>query len=175
MLDLLDLLDSVPGHRQTRQVRSEVRRGLVVLALACAAFAGGAQAQGFKFSNPDPSENKAQEAEQKAKVQAMLDTPCRDKIKNQKIMVLIAESRNGAVLATQNAYGPHFESINARLRELGLKTYTQAEIRGAGSAGGDRRGVQEQPGRRHQRLQAPGGAVPPARLDQQPCQPQRGG
>jgi hypothetical protein len=97
--------------------------------MASAAFTGNALAQGFKFSNPDSSENKAQEAEQKAKVQAMLDTPCRDKIKNQKIMVLIAESRNGAVMASQSSYGPHFESINQRLRELGLKTYTQAEIR----------------------------------------------
>lgn len=127
---MFGLLDSLPVPRRIGKVRRSLRRSLTGLALAAsAAFVLGAHAQGFKFSNPDPSENKALEAEQKAKVQALLDTPCRDKIKNQKIMVLIAESRNGAVLASQSAYGPHFESINARLRELGLKTTTQAEIR----------------------------------------------
>ena len=107
---MLGLLCSLPGHRRIWKVRPALRCSLTVLVLACAALAGSAQAQSFKFSNPDPSENKAQEAEQKAKVQAMLDTPCRDKIKNQKIMVLIGESRNGAVLASQASYGPHFES-----------------------------------------------------------------
>ena len=126
---MFGLLDSLPSDRRIWQVRRALRCSLTGLVLSCAALAGSALAQGFKFSNPDPSENKAQEAEQKAKVQAMLDTPCRDKIKNQKIMVLIGESRNGAVLASQASYGPHFESINARLRELGLKTTTQAEIR----------------------------------------------
>ena len=32
--------------------------------------------------------------------------------------------------ARQENYGPHFEAINARLRALGLRTYTPEEIRG---------------------------------------------
>ena len=44
-------------------------------------------------------------------------------------MVLIGEDVNGAVQAKQSAFSPHFEAINARLQNLGLRTYTQEEIR----------------------------------------------
>ena len=36
---------------------------------------------------------------------------------------------NGYIAAQQQNYGPHFQAINARLRALGLRTYTPAEIR----------------------------------------------
>jgi hypothetical protein len=46
-------------------------------------------------------------------------------------MVVIGERQsNGVVFAQQENYGPHFEAINARLRALGLSTYTPEEIRG---------------------------------------------
>ena len=103
-----------------------------VLAAALLAASSIAAAQGFRFSNEEASRQanqQAQEEERQAHVQALLATPCLQKIKNQKIMVVIAESRNGAVLATQSAYAPHFEAINQRLRALGLRTYTPEEIR----------------------------------------------
>lgn len=100
----------------------------LILLLACTALSGAAQAQGFKFSNEDQTE-KAQEAEQQAKVQALLATPCRNKIKNQKIVVLVGESRNGGVQASQGSFSAHFDAINSRLQALGLKTYTQAQIK----------------------------------------------
>ena len=87
-----------------------------------------AQAQGFKFSAEDGAE-KAKEAEQQAKVRAMLQTPCRAKIKNQKIVVLIGESRNGTVHASQTSFSPHFDAINSRLQAMGLKTFSQSQIR----------------------------------------------
>jgi len=90
--------------------------------------ATAAQAQGFKFSNEDQAD-KALEADRQARVQSLLDTPCRDRIKNQKIMVLIGEDRNGVVYASQALYNPHFNAINQRLRSLGLRTYTHDEIR----------------------------------------------
>ena len=103
-------------------------RTILAALLACVAALSSVQAaQGFKFSNED-EEEKAQDAEQQAKVAAMLQTPCRNRIKNQKIVVLIGESRNGAVRASQSAFSPHFEAINSRLQALGLKTYTQAQI-----------------------------------------------
>ena len=86
------------------------------------------QAQGFKFSDVDNS-GKAADAEHRAKVDAMLATPCRDKIRNQKIVVLIGESRNGAVQASQAGFSPHFDAVNTRLQAVGLKTYTQAQIK----------------------------------------------
>ncbi len=99
---------------------------LLLFAIAVAASPAHAQ-QGFKFSSEDEAE-KAKEAERQGKVRAQLQTPCRDKIKNQKIVVLIGENRGGGINATQEAFGPHFDAINSRLRGLGLRTYTQAQI-----------------------------------------------
>jgi hypothetical protein len=103
-----------------------MRHALIVL-LAGMALCGGALAQGFKFSNEDAA-GKAQEAGQQARVQALLSTPCKARIKNQKIMVLIAESRDGDLQAQQSGYSGHFDALNARLQGLGLKTYTQGQI-----------------------------------------------
>ena len=104
-----------------------MRHTLFVL-LASVALCGGALAQGFKFSNEDTAE-KAREAQQQAKVQTLLTTPCRAKIKNQKIMVLIGENHDGQMQAAQSSYSGHFDALNARLQGLGLKTVTQAQIK----------------------------------------------
>ena len=90
-----------------------------------------AHAQGFKFSNDDESAkaDRAREAERQSRVQAQLATPCRNKIKNQKIMVLIGEDRNGVISAKQTAYSSHVDAINQRLKSLGLRTYSPEEIR----------------------------------------------
>jgi hypothetical protein len=116
----------VQGHVSAWQ------RGILLLAIALGISLGGlAHAQGFKF----PDENEAQRArdaeedQRRANVEALLSTPCRARIKNQKIMVLIGTNRNGVVSARQGDYGAHFDAIDRRLRALGLRTYTQAEIR----------------------------------------------
>ncbi|MBL8386340.1 MAG: hypothetical protein JNM90_24870 [Burkholderiales bacterium] len=101
------------------------RAVLAALVLACAGAAG---AQGFKFSNQENAAAK-DEAERAARVGALLSTPCRDRIKNRKILVLIGEERNGVVQAKQAAFSPHFEAVNQRLRSLGLRTATAEEIR----------------------------------------------
>lgn len=89
---------------------------------------GSHLAHGFSFSQEDAAEQ-AQEAQQQAHVQSLLASPCRAKIKNQKIMVLIGEERNGLVQAAQSSYSNHFNALNTRLQSLGLKTYTQAQIK----------------------------------------------
>lgn len=89
---------------------------------------GHASAQGFKFSNEDSTAAKEQ-AERDARVGALLSTPCRDKIKSRKILVLIGEEKNGSVQAKQDAFSPHFEAVNQRLRGLGLRTYSADEIK----------------------------------------------
>jgi len=86
-------------------------------------------AQGFKFSQEDESDRLEQEARQ-SKIAEELSTPCRAALKDKKIMVIIGvRQSNGYIAAQQQNYGPHFQSINARLRALGLKTYTPDEIR----------------------------------------------
>ncbi|MES2633193.1 MAG: hypothetical protein V4669_09500 [Pseudomonadota bacterium] len=99
--------------------------------LACWAVALSAHAQGFKFSNPPEGAQAeaAQQAQRDATVSAQLATPCRDRIRNRKIMVLIAEETNGMVQAKQGGYSRHVDSINTRLKGLGLKTYSAEEIR----------------------------------------------
>lgn len=95
--------------------------------LGFCSIAAYAQTPGFSFSNP-PAADTAQE-KRDAVTWAQLNTPCRDRIKNRKIMVLIAEDKNGLVAAGQAPYSRHVEAINTRLKELGLKTYTAEQIR----------------------------------------------
>ena len=96
--------------------------------LASLLLTGLAHGQGFKFSD-DEKAAKDQEAESKSRVQALLSSPCRAKLKNQKIMVLIGQNQNGYVNAAQSGFSPHFDAINRRLQAVGLKTVTQEQIR----------------------------------------------
>ena len=101
----------------------------VALAGALAAVAAPAPGQGFKFSQ-DGAADKAVEAEKQNRIAAQLSTPCRQAIRDKKIMVIIGEQQsNGHVLAQQQNYGPHFQAINERLRAVGLRTFTPEEIR----------------------------------------------
>ena len=103
------------------------RHSLLVLLLPFAVAA--AHGQGFKFSQPDDADRAAQ-AQREDRIAYELSTPCRADLKGKKIMVVIGEQQaNGYVSAQQQNYGPHFQAINARLRSLGLRTYTPEEIR----------------------------------------------
>jgi len=107
-----------------------VLRACTLLALLATLAAGPAAAQqGFKFSQPDDEDRAANEARQN-RIAEQLSTPCRASIKDKKIMVVIGEQQsNGYIAAQQQNYGPHFQAINVRLRQLGLRTYTPEEIR----------------------------------------------
>jgi len=101
----------------------------VMLAVLAVLACEQALAQGFKFSQPDEADRQEQEARQ-ARIAEQLSTPCRAELKDKKIMVVIGERRSdGIIYAQQQNYGPHFQAINARLRALGLRTYTPEEIR----------------------------------------------
>ena len=105
--------------------------GRVMLALVslCAATVC---AQDFRFSTEEQKQKAAQAdaaAERRARVESLLSAPCLDRIRDQKIMVVLGEDRNGVVVAGQALYNPHFEAINQRLRAVGLRTYTPEEIR----------------------------------------------
>ena len=108
-----------------------ITRNHFLILLAAMVFGVSAQAQGFKFSDPDPSEKADKDAQDKrnAQVQEMLAAPCLNRIKNQKIMVVIAESKDGFISANQAVYNTHVSAINDRLQGLGLRTFTPAQIR----------------------------------------------
>jgi hypothetical protein len=102
---------------------------LAIAVILAALAAGGACAEGFKFSQPDEADRAESEARQ-SRIAEQLSTPCRADLKGKKIMVVIGELRSaGVIYAQQQNYGPHFQAINARLRGLGLRTYTPEEIR----------------------------------------------
>ena len=114
-----------------------ITRNHFMMLLAALAVLGGlsigmtAQAQGFKFSDPDSSEKGDKDAQDKrnAQVKDMLAAPCLNRIKNQKIMVVIAENKDGFISANQAVYNTHVSAINDRLQGLGLRTFTAAQIR----------------------------------------------
>jgi hypothetical protein len=104
----------------------------VAIPLMLVALAGSPVAQGFRFSEPSADDEAAQQADdaRAARIADDLSTPCRAALRDKKIMVVIGERRDdGMIVAEQRNYGPHFEAINRRLRALGLRTYTPAEIR----------------------------------------------
>ena len=103
-------------------------RHLGSIIVASWVIAGLSHAQTFKFSDDEKSA-KEQESRNKVRVQELLNTPCKAKLKNQKIMVLIGQSQNGVINAAQSGFSPHFDAINRKLQALGLKTVTQAQIR----------------------------------------------
>ena len=107
-----------------------VKIGIPLLtAVAAMCFIAGSHAQGFKFSQEDTAEKAKEQARQQA-ITDRLSTPCREQLKDKKIMLIIGEQQvGGGVLANQENYGPHFQAINQRLRALGLKTYTPEEIK----------------------------------------------
>jgi hypothetical protein len=104
-------------------------RNPVVLLLLAPLTVGVAAAQGFKFPNPDAPQQ-AEQAARADRIAYELSTPCRADLKGRKIAIIIGEQQsNGQISAQQQNYGPHFQAINGRLRELGLRTFTPEEIR----------------------------------------------
>jgi hypothetical protein len=102
-------------------------RALSVLLLLAAPIS--CVADGFRFSNPDDSAQREAEARDD-RIAQDLSVPCRNELRNKKIMVVIGEREsNGYIEAHQRNYGPHYQAINKRLQSLGLRTYTPDEIR----------------------------------------------
>lgn len=90
------------------------------------------QAAEFSFSQTEAREQEEETAKEDASknlIQELLATPCSKGLKNKKTAIIIAEKNTeGGYETEQKNYGLHFAEINRRLREVGLKTYTQEEI-----------------------------------------------
>jgi hypothetical protein len=98
----------------------------VLPVLTLALISGGAQA--FKFSEEE-QKGAADDQARAQRIGQLVSTPCKQQLKNRKIMLVIAERTANGYNTTQSRYGPHFQAINHRLRALGLKTFTQEEVR----------------------------------------------
>jgi hypothetical protein len=98
--------------------------GLICIGFAVLPCLSGA----FSFSEED-AKNDQGDAAVALRIQQLVSEPCRQTLKNQKIMTLMAERRGDGYDTVQDRYGQLFAAINARLRGLGLHTYSQAEIK----------------------------------------------
>lgn len=91
---------------------------LLVLSLAVAASGAAAK------------EEKARRAADGARkgVSQQLPPACKEALKDRRIVILLGERSGRGVDANQGSYGAHFASIAQRLRNLGLRPYSQEEI-----------------------------------------------
>jgi hypothetical protein len=93
---------------------------------------GAACADTFSFSSQAAKEKAQQDADAAARahtIQALVSVPCRQSLKNQRILFLVGEQSSGQWDTEQGHFGDLVRVIDARLKGLGLKTYTQQEIK----------------------------------------------
>jgi hypothetical protein len=104
---------------------------LVALLGVCAALC----AEPFKFSTADEQEQaraRAADDERAQAIQQLVAVPCRQRLKDRRIVQLIAErSTSGRWQTQQDRYESLISIIGARLRALGLRTFTEQQIKGA--------------------------------------------
>ena len=89
---------------------------ILLACCVCRACPRRPRASNSPIPRPAQRAEAAAQAQRQAAVAAQLATPCRDKIRNRKIMVLIAEETNGMVMASQGGYSRHVEAVNLRLQ-----------------------------------------------------------
>ena len=82
----------------------------------------------FNFDD-DERQQKDADAAARRKVSSQLSTPCRQSLKDKRIMVVVGERTARGMNSDQGSYSPHFQSIDKRLKRLGLNSFSQEEMR----------------------------------------------
>ena len=100
-------------------------RLLLPIALAFTSYTGAVHA--FKFSD-DEASAKA-EAAASAPRAAGIPAACKERLKKERVLVLVAERSNHGINADQGRYGLHFQGIDRRLRNQGMRTFSPDEIK----------------------------------------------
>lgn len=104
----------------------------ILLTAICLLSAGTACADTFSFSSQAAKEKAQQDADAAARartIQSLVSVPCRQSLKNQPILFLVGEQSSGQWETEQGRFGALVRVIDTRLKGLGLKTYTQQEIK----------------------------------------------
>jgi hypothetical protein len=86
----------------------------------------------FSFSAEAAKEQEKADADAAARaqaIQALVSAPCRQRLKDQKIVLLVAEQTPRRWMAAQDRFGQFIRILETRLKGLGLKTYTPQEIK----------------------------------------------
>jgi hypothetical protein len=100
--------------------------------LCCGASFQSLSAEPFSFSSEAAKpleQDQADAANSVQAIQRLVSAPCQQRLKNRRILLLIGERTGDQWLATQDRYGPLLRVIESRLKALGLKTYTQQQIK----------------------------------------------
>lgn len=107
-----------------------MRSGKPLTATLLLVFFLASYSYAFKFSDEEEKEARAR-AVRRETVRQLMSVPCQRSIRGKKVAVIIGEKHSGGGLSVnQSNYGVLFEIINARLRNVGLRTCTQEEITG---------------------------------------------
>ena len=109
------------GHRSAG-------RGLTAACVLLAFSAIALADEPFRFSK-DAEKERAEAEAQASEIAALVSVPCQQRLKDRKILLLIAERTETDLYASQDRYGPHIRVLESRLRALGLRPYTQEQIR----------------------------------------------
>ncbi len=92
-----------------------------------------APAAAFSFSENEKREAEAERriADERAReIERLLSVPCDQELQRRKIALIIGERVESRGLVYEpHKYGPLFQEISRRLKDLGLRTHTQEEIR----------------------------------------------
>ena len=87
-----------------------------------------AHAAAFSFAD-DEKQQKDGEAAGRRAVSAQLATPCKQALKDKRIMIVVGQRTGRGMDGDQGHYNPHFQAIDRRLKRLGLNTFSQEEMR----------------------------------------------
>jgi hypothetical protein len=109
--------------------RRSTGRAIAALgALLAASAASVAVGEPFSFSK-DAERERAEAEARASEIAELVSVPCQQRLKDKKILLLIAERTETELYASQERYGPHIAAVESRLRALGLRPYTQEQIR----------------------------------------------
>lgn len=98
----------------------------LTLLLLGAAMAGNAAA--FSFSEEEKQQKDA-EGRSRARLSAQLATPCKQALKDKRIMVIVGQRTSRGMDSEQSHYSSHFQAIDKRLKRLGLNSVSQEEMK----------------------------------------------
>jgi hypothetical protein len=106
--------------------------GITGALLLCVCTWQARSADQFSFSGQAAQEQQQADADAAARaqsIQALVSVPCRQRLKNQRIVLLIGEQSSGQWVTDQGRFGQFIHILDTRLKGLGLKTFSQQEIK----------------------------------------------
>jgi hypothetical protein len=116
-------------HRDVSMVWQFARQLTLLASIAVVGTVRAAEPFSFSIQlQQEQAAEQAAAAQRAASIRELVSVPCRDRLKNRKILQLMAERREGRWLAEQVRYGRLTSIIDTRMRALGLGTYTQEQI-----------------------------------------------